>query len=110
MSISIIFNASLKNGKHLIEGKINDTKKSIAFVLKKSDESNEFPNAYTCIPFESDIETKKSEALAASNDREKIYIIPEKSMMGMHLEKQLSFICRWMRLSSVREILELMQN
>ncbi|MGN9057579.1 hypothetical protein ACTNA4_14260 [Bariatricus sp. HCP28S3_A7] len=86
-----IYNASLKNGKHLIEGKINDTKKSIAFVLKKSDESNEFPNAYTCIPFESDIETKKSEALAASNDREKIYIIPEKKYDGDALGKAIKF-------------------
>ena len=86
-----IYNASLKNGKHLVEGKINDTKKSIAFVLKKSDESSEFPNAYTCIPFESDIETKKNEALAASNDREKIYIIPEKKYEGDALGKALKF-------------------
>lgn len=86
-----IYNASLKNGKHLVEGKINDTKKSIAFVLKKSDESSEFPNAYTCIPFESDIETKKNEALAASNDREKIYIIPEKKYEGDALGKAIKF-------------------
>lgn len=86
-----IYNASLKNGKHLIEGKINDTKKSIAFVLKKSDESSEFPNAYTCIPFESDIEAKKAEALAASNDREKIYIIPEKKYDGDALGKAIKF-------------------
>ena len=86
-----IYNASLKNGKHLVEGKINDTKKSIAFVLKKSDESSEFPNAYTCIPFESDIDTKKSEALAASNDRDKIYIIPEKKYDGDALGKAIKF-------------------
>lgn len=86
-----IYNASLKNGKHLVEGKINDTKKSIAFVLKKSDESSEFPNAYTCIPFESDIETKKNEALAASNDREKIYIIPEKKYEVDALGKAIKF-------------------
>ena len=86
-----IYNASLKNGKHLVEGKINDTKKSIAFVLKKSDESSEFPNAYTCIPFESDIEAKRNEALAASNDREKIYIIPEKKYEGDALGKAIKF-------------------
>lgn len=86
-----IYNASLKNGKHLVEGKINDTKKSIAFVLKKSDESREFPNAYTCIPFENDIEAKKAEALAASNDREKIYIIPEKKYDGDALGKAIKF-------------------
>lgn len=86
-----IYNASLKKGKHLVECKINDTKKSIAFVLKKSDESSELPNAYTCIPFESDIETKKNEALAASNDREKIYIIPEKKYEGDALGKEIKF-------------------
>lgn len=86
-----IYNASLKNGKHIVEGKINDTKKSIAFVLKKADESTEYPNAYTCIPFENDIETKKAEALSASNDREKLFIIPEKKYEGDALAKALKF-------------------
>lgn len=86
-----IYNASVKNGKHIVEGKINDTKKSIAFVLKKADESTEYPNAYTCIPFENDIEVKKGEALAASNDREKLYVIPEKKYDGDALAKAIKF-------------------
>lgn len=86
-----IYNASVKNGKHIVEGKINDTKKSIAFVLKKADESTEYPNVYTCIPFENDIEVKKAEALAASNDREKLYVIPEKTYDGDALAKTLKF-------------------
>lgn len=86
-----IYETSNKNGKHLVSGKINDTAKSVAFVLKKADESNEYPNIYTCIPFESDIESKKADALAASNDREKLYILPEKKYEADSLYKAIKF-------------------
>ncbi|MBP3504967.1 MAG: hypothetical protein J6K43_00995 [Lachnospiraceae bacterium] len=86
-----IYETSLKNGKHLVSGKINDTAKSVAFVLKKADESTEYPNIYTCIPFEGDIEAKKAEALASSNDREKLFIIPEKKYEADSLYKAIKF-------------------
>lgn len=86
-----IYETSVKNGKHLVSGKINDTAKNIAFVLKKADESNEYPNIYTCIPFDSDIDGKKADALAASNDREKIFIIPEKKYEADSLYKAIKF-------------------
>ncbi|MDD3138017.1 MAG: hypothetical protein PHX08_03475 [Lachnospiraceae bacterium] len=86
-----IYETSLRNGKHLVSGKINDTSKDIALVLKKSDESNEFPNIYTCIPFENDIDEKIKESLAASNDREKLYIIPEKKYEADSLYKAIKF-------------------
>lgn len=86
-----IYETTVRNGKHLVSGKINDTSKDIAFVLKKADESNEFPNIYTCIPFENDIDEKKKEALLASNDREKLYIIPEKKYEADSLYKAIKF-------------------
>ena len=86
-----IYETSLRNGKHLVSGKINDTSKDIAFVLKKADESYEFPNIYTCIPFENDIDEKMKESLAASNDREKLFIIPEKKYEADSLYKAIKF-------------------
>lgn len=80
-----IFGARSSSNKNLISGKISDFSKDIAFVLKTSDISNELPNVYSCLPFENDIEKIKKQAFDASNDKEKLFIIPEKKYDGNSL-------------------------
>lgn len=78
-------------GKYPIKAKINDFSKEIAFVLKPSDISNEFPNVYSCIPFENDVENLKKQAFDASNNKEKLFIIPDKKYDGNSLYKATKF-------------------
>lgn len=85
------FGAKLNAGKNQITGKINDFPKDIAFVLKPSDISNELPNVYSCIPFESDIDKLKKQAFEASNNKEKLFIIPDKKYDGNSLYKAAKF-------------------
>jgi len=85
------FNTKISSGKNQITGKINDFTKDIAFVLKTSDISNELPNVYSSIPFENEIEGIKKHALEASNNKEKLFIIPEKKYDGNLLYKAAKF-------------------
>lgn len=86
-----IYEAVIRGQKHIVTGRINDTSKEIAFVLKKSDESTELPNIYACIPFADDIAVQKEISLSCSNDKEKLYIIPEKRYEGDSLYKAIKF-------------------
>ncbi|WPC40064.1 hypothetical protein [Clostridium sp. JS66] len=86
-----IFGATFNAGKYPIKSKINDFSKDIAFVLKTSDISNELPNIYSCIPFENDIEKLKNQAFEASNNKEKLFIIPDKKYDGNSLYKATKF-------------------
>lgn len=81
------FGAKVHATKNQIVGKINDSSKDIAFVLKQSDISNELSNVYSCIPFENEIEDIKKQAFEASNDKEKLFIIPDKRYEGTSLYK-----------------------
>lgn len=85
------FGANYTAGKYPIKAKINDFSKEIAFVLKQSDISNEFPNVYSCIPFENDVESLKKQAFDASNNKEKLFIIPDKKYEGNSLYKATKF-------------------
>lgn len=89
--IYITFGAKFSAGKYPIKAKINDFSKDIAFVLKLSDISNELPNVYACIPFEKDMEKLKRQAFDASNNKEKLFIIPDKRYDGNSLYKATMF-------------------
>ncbi|MGE5329879.1 MAG: hypothetical protein ACM3KR_10280 [Deltaproteobacteria bacterium] len=86
-----IFNTKLNAGKNQISGKINNFSKDIAFVLKASDISNELSSVYSCIPFSDDVEKLKVEALNASNNKEKMFIIPSIKYEGEALYKATRF-------------------
>lgn len=86
-----MFGAKPSAGKNIISGKINDFTKEIAFVLKPSDLSVEFSNVHACIPFDSDIEKLKKDAFEASNNKEKLFIIPDKKYDGISLYKATKF-------------------
>ena len=86
-----LFSAKTSAGKNIVSGKINDFAKDIAFVLKESDISNEFPNVYACIPFEIDIENNKKLAFEESNNKEKLFIVPDKKYEGNSLYKATKF-------------------
>ena len=86
-----IFGTKVASGKNLIAGRINDFSKDIAFVLKPSDISIELPNVYSCIPFDIDIENIKKQAVEASNNKEKLFIIPDKKYDGNSLYKATKF-------------------
>ena len=86
-----MFGAKPSAGKNIISGKINDFTKEIAFVLKPSDVSVEFSNVYSCIPFDTDIEKIKKDAFEASNNKEKLFIIPDKKYDGISLYKATKF-------------------
>lgn len=81
------FGAKTSSAKNQIIGKINGFSKDIAFVLKQSDTSNELSNVYCCIPFEDEIINIKKKAFEASNDKEKLFIIPDKKYDGSSLYK-----------------------
>lgn len=82
-----LFGTKPSAGKNIALGRINDFTKEIAFVLKASDVSIEFPNVYACIPFEIDIENVKKQAFDSSNNKEKLFIIPNKKYDGNSLYK-----------------------
>lgn len=86
-----MFGAKASAGKNQITGKINDFSKDIAFALKPSDISVELPNVYSCIPFENDIENIKKQAFEASNNKEKLFVIPDKKFDGNSLYKATKF-------------------
>lgn len=86
-----MFGAKPTAGKNLVFGKINDYSKDIAFVLKASDVSVEFPNVYSCIPFETDIEKLRKDAFESSNNKEKLFVIPDEKYDGNSLYKATKF-------------------
>lgn len=86
-----MFGTKLSSGKNLITGKINDYSKDIAFVLKRSDISIELPNVYSCIPFDIDIQSIKKQGFEASNNKEKLFVTPEKKYDGNSLYKATKF-------------------
>lgn len=86
-----LFNTQVKSSKNIIWGKINDFSKEVGFVLKKSDESIEYPNIFSCIPFDYEIEKLKENARNNANNKESIYIVPQKKYDGEALFNAMKF-------------------